>query len=598
MDILSAREEFLFDEANIIDACVHQFPDEERWIAELILNSLDAGASEISVSGTEEEERYAIQVNDNGGGMNDTTCELCIEKFSSRKDSSDPYGEFGLGIISPGHDPDQCRMKILSNTRHQRNLILIDGPITEVPRITIRSTPKRNKVTGTTVIVEFNKKKNFSLRKLLLNLYKYSASYLRYVQVPIQFRIPAEDGNSIEVHALAMKRWEEDGVQLRVRIGSQVFEVSISAGKNLKPEVYAYQKRILVSKNFKDEIELPPISYVQIRINSDTWRLPIGRDRIIIDESQQRALSKLRTLIVEQCYEMLYVRICSVPEYEEIIAPIIISLIKNQIYGTWMDYPLIQVYSRARPLLSFSELDEIAQKGYPVFRIRNSKDLAGIDTEKVFPIITEQQSADLLQIIVDRFAEKLHDIKSSDGVYIDPDYQHDHQTKQFLSRLRFDFSPLLDPESLSRKALQSSWDYSAKRPSAAIDNSAAKDRSQALLKELSNIQISLGYLRTNSNSDPNFDYIFYYDKQRLVFNLLHPAVQQLVKYKDPSLAAHRALCLALTDENSGIFNDRSINPLIIDTLLSIDLLARFRAKDKLLQQTMLKRYNDLMDKSK
>ena len=72
MDILGEREEFLFDRKNIIDACVHQFPDEERWIVELILNSLDAGSSEISVSGMEEEEIYAIHVNDNGVGMDDT----------------------------------------------------------------------------------------------------------------------------------------------------------------------------------------------------------------------------------------------------------------------------------------------------------------------------------------------------------------------------------------------------------------------------------------------------------------------------------------------------------------------------------------------
>lgn len=596
MDIIKERGEFSIDEKNIIKACVHQFADEERWIVELLLNSLDAESSEITVYGVEKEDRYAIHVEDNGHGMDDKTCDKCVEKFNSIKESDDPYGEFGLGIISPGHDPSQCNMTIISKTKDQSNEIQINGPITSVPEIIIRSDPAINEKTGTTVIVEFQKKQDFSLRNLLRTLYEYATKILQYIQVPIYVRFPASDDNDPEIHTIGLHNWEDEGLQYKIDINYLNFEIILSADKHLAHGVFAYQKRILVSKSFT-EIDLPQIPYVQIKINSNSWKLPIGRDKIIINESLSRSLTRLRNRIMSECFELLYSKITNSSEYDGIVEPIVISLLKNKMDGPWLNHPIFQVYSKVHPLLSYNELQEMIKRDRSIYILKQKTDLTGIDYEKIYPIINMQQSSDLMQLIIDRFKERLSYIESTDGIYIEPLKNHDPRARRFLSKLKFDFSPLLDKDFDYERTLGASFSFSECKRSVAIDNQPAKNKNKALLEELMNIKISLGYLRNSATSGPNFEYKFYYSRemQRIVFNLLHPTIQKLIKYKDPSLAAHRALCLALTEENSGILQDLRINPKVIDALLSVDLLARFKAKDTLPFQAMLKRFNDIMD---
>ena len=158
-------------------------------------------------------------------------------------------------------------------------------------------------------------------------------------------------------------------------------------------------------------------------------------------------------------------------------------------------------------------------------------------------------------------------------------------------------SPLQDHDMALEASLSTSGSSSLRKRSTPIENLDAKSKNETLLEDLTNIKISLGYLRNSDTSSPNFEYKFYYskEKRRIVFNLLHPAIHNLINYRDPSLAAHRALCLALTEDKNGILQDLQINPKVIDALLAFDLLARFKAKDTLPYQAMLKRFNDIMD---
>ena len=113
--------------------------------------------------------------------MDIETCETCITKFRSKKETDDPRGIFGLGILSPGHDPAQSEMTVISKTKNQDCEIHIFGNITSEPDIELSWAKANNKSTGTTVIVEFQKNKDFSLRDLLTNLKDYAAEVLKYV---------------------------------------------------------------------------------------------------------------------------------------------------------------------------------------------------------------------------------------------------------------------------------------------------------------------------------------------------------------------------------------------------------------------------------
>ncbi len=593
-NIFTEKGEFTIDTQSIIDTCVNQFSDTERWIVELILNAYDANSKSIIVTGEEFENYYNIIVSDDGHGMDFIAAEKCITKFSTIKKTDNAIGEFGLGLISVGHDKSQQKMHIISNTMLERNEITIEGNIKNVPRISIKSEQYSYEKTGTRVCVEFSKPiKDFSLTRTLETLKDYSESILQFLPVEIIFQLPATESNKKPLFKFGYKKWADEGFQYPVKIDNHNFEIVFSTGKNLTGGTHAYKKKVLVTKDFTS-LQLPSIPYLELRINSDTWSLPIGRDNIILDSRLEKTIARLKQIIIIKCYPLIFNSIVNISLYKDIIEPIIISFLSQDITGPWQDYPVFQIYSRKKPCISYNYLKKRVNNGGYIFFLKNEKDLTGIDFHKIFPIVDSTQRSEKINLIKDKFSTHIRYIKSDEKILVYPAEDLDPEREKFQRYLKFDFTTLIKDEERGQHKLDTQNSSSIPRVKN-VDNKAAKDRNAILFDKLSSLKFETGYLFNKSDGRPNTDYKLYYNNLLTSFNLSHPAIKKLLKYKDSKLAGHVALRIALT-EDSGILNDLKFNQLVVDAILAIDLLARFKNTESQEFNRVIKYYYNILNR--
>ena len=593
--IFTDKGEFNIDVNNVIKTCVNQFSDDSRWIVELILNSYDASATKIVVTAEETEDGYSVTVSDDGHGMDLIAAEKCISKFSSEKKSENAIGEFGLGLISPGHDNSQRKMHIISHTDQQINEIVIDGNITRGPGISLRSDPSYITGTGTVVTVEFAKpSRGFSLRRTLNVLKDYAGSKLQYLPVDIAFELPKTETEEASTCKIGFTNWINGGYEYILNIDTNSFDIVFTTGRNVSAGIHAYHKKVLVTKDF-NSMDLQSIPCMEIRINSNYWTLPIGRDKIILTTVSERIINKLKEIIVTYCYPMVFDELRKSNPEEEIIESIAINFLSKEFSGPWTDFPLFKTLSSRKPYLSYDELRKITEGGNFIYFVENSRDVTGMDLKKIFPVIDSGQKYEKKSFVQEKFKEHIRIIKSDSGIYVVPVQGNDYKRERFQKSLKFDFTQLMKTMPVNKKSLQ--MDYSPVREdiNKRIDNNSAKQRNDALLDKILSLKFEVGYLINSSNSSPNTDYKFYYNNLLTVFNLNHPEIRHLINYKDPKLAGHRALFIALTEKN-GVLNDLRFNPLIVDAILAVDLLARFNSQDKNAFNQVLFNLNDLLNR--
>lgn len=93
--------------------------DTPRAIADLVDNSIAAGATEVDVTFSFAGERSWIRVTDNGAGMDGRALQEALRYGSAREYSSDDLGKFGFGLKTAS--TSQCRRVTVASRRARQN---------------------------------------------------------------------------------------------------------------------------------------------------------------------------------------------------------------------------------------------------------------------------------------------------------------------------------------------------------------------------------------------------------------------------------------------------------------------------------------------
>lgn len=108
-------EEIVPDAARTVASLRDIGYDTPRAIADLVDNSISAGATEVDVTFTFAGERSWIRVTDNGAGMDGGTLQEALRYGSAREYAADDLGKFGFGLKTAS--TSQCRRVTVASRR-------------------------------------------------------------------------------------------------------------------------------------------------------------------------------------------------------------------------------------------------------------------------------------------------------------------------------------------------------------------------------------------------------------------------------------------------------------------------------------------------
>lgn len=112
-------EEIVPDAARTVASLRDIGYDTPRAIADLVDNSISAGATEVDVTFTFAGERSWIRVTDNGAGMDGGTLQEALRYGSAREYVADDLGKFGFGLKTAS--TSQCRRVTVASRRARQN---------------------------------------------------------------------------------------------------------------------------------------------------------------------------------------------------------------------------------------------------------------------------------------------------------------------------------------------------------------------------------------------------------------------------------------------------------------------------------------------
>lgn len=112
-------EEIVPDAARTVASLRDIGYDTPRAIADLVDNSISAGATEVDVTFTFAGERSWIRVTDNGAGMDGSTLQEALRYGSAREYADDDLGKFGFGLKTAS--TSQCRRVTVASRRARQN---------------------------------------------------------------------------------------------------------------------------------------------------------------------------------------------------------------------------------------------------------------------------------------------------------------------------------------------------------------------------------------------------------------------------------------------------------------------------------------------
>ena len=567
-----------------------QFGDPGRYIVECVANSYDAGATHCFIYGTEKEKTITIYVEDNGHGMDRQGVVDFATVFRSVKhgDPRDSIGRFGVGKLSPAAVPGQCGYVMVTSTgkecwRLTAGSLLSNEPI----RVeAVKPVPER----GTRFEITF--KKESPVKEELKKLADILKVYIRYL--PMRVSVFTLEGEAIPPKAaeviLAMQGDWQFGegryeYVFQLKAAGRKFDAAISLGTGshevYQNRVYITNRYNLLSQDLDRKLNVPHLS---IRVDSRDFETPFGRHRLSNEELLSSFSRHLREAVLPPYLGKLF----SLHETGRLtdfdIKPMEVQDIASALLtydsspeAVWSRFPIFGVYLSGRyRLLSLNELRDAVRisKVLLLESQATGADLSVFDD----PVLCLKQPEGALEFLKNLFSKELVNLAEQDVVLeAKPENAPpiSEVEKRFRSYLGF------HPSVFRRNLLQTEEDD--EQPLEMLLNGAGGDRIGRLEgasseageaeDELAALQWTVNYLVAADGRKPCLTHRFIVKGNRVVLNLNHPEVRQLIEVseKNAALAGHLALAMCLTGDKRVLPH---LTSQMCEELLAMDAIAK------------------------
>jgi len=563
-----------------------QFADPFEFAREYVVNSYDALATECYISGRETEETVTVTIRDNGKGMDFQRLQDYFKIFRSRKDYPQvkAIGRFGVGKMSVAAIPGLTLFSGITSTgdecwKFETDTLIDDRPV-KLERI--EPVPPRGTKFEITIL------KTMSLSDLLSKIYSILYKYVRHLKIDIYFDLPEVDEEQNPIRKKLPKGlWDYGAKSL-----GRVFEVFIketpvevvmgignSAHELYQNKVFITSKYNLLSYDLKKEISVPNL---MIRINSEDFELTFGR-HCLSNESVLFILSEeIRERILLEYFD--YILSC----YNEdlvIGSPEIVRKIDEMVVGllamdpnneAWSTFPLFNVHGSGR--ISFQKLHQDLLKTGLIY-IESSEN-EGTDYSMFNATVLKQlQPEHGLELIEKAFGQKVINLNLQDTVIEimnNNEIGLSAEEKEFEKFLVFQSKQEVLDRIINRgnKSLGYSSGGNINLSEQLDNNPGICEEASIVERDISSLSWKVNYLVERDGKTACHSRKFLISGKKIVLNLYHPEVRQLVELSliNASLSAHWAMAMCLSDPKllPHITPDAREDILLIDAMSRIN----------------------------
>ena len=577
------------DRKTLTENMCSQFKDPKRWIVEYVNNSYDAKATRCIVYGTETADTITISVEDNGHGMDRQGVVDFATLFRSVKqgDPRESIGRFGVGKLSPAAVPGQCGFVMETSTgkecwRMTAGSLLSEEPIRVEAVIRV---PER----GTRFEITF--KKEAPLKEELKKLAENLKIYNRFLPLRIVvFEVVGEDSPQPSAEAILTMQgnWQFGEGRFEyvfeLRAAGRKFDAAISLCKG---EHEVYQNRVyitntynLLSHDLKRTLTVPHLS---IRVDSRDFETPFGRHRLSNEHVLSQFSKRLREGVLPPYLGKLF-RLYEAGRLREYgITPMEVQDIASALLAydsspeaVWSRVALFSVHLSGRcSLQSLNELRHAVRVAKVLYLESQATgaDLSLIDG----PVLALKQPEGALEFLKNLFAKELVNLAEQDVVV---EAKPENAPSIGESEKRFKRYLGFHPAVFRKNLLEAEDDD---QPRDSLMNGTEIDRIGRLegasrqasdaQDELAALEWTVNYLVAPDGRKPCLTHRFTVRGDRVVLNLYHPEVRQLIEVseKNAALAGHLALAMCLTGEKRVLPH---LTSQMCEELLAMDAIAK------------------------
>jgi hypothetical protein len=533
-----------------------QFKDHREWIREYVVNAYDAQARTCWVSGTEEDDRITIRVEDDGHGMGREAVQSFFFIYRSIKqgDQKTAVGRHGIGKLSAAAIPGQCGFRMTTSTgtecwRVETGRLLDNAPI-RLERVDPVPRP------GTRFDITF--KKTLTLDQELHHLHDVLVRYVEFLPLEILIFLPGQDGLGPPSPLAIRGDWYAGSRGARffdLELGCNTFHVAVRTGSGQQA---IYQNRVFITDSYSltgfDTDNHNTIPYLDILVDSPNFHLPFGRHCLRDEDILKPLARELRQTVLPSFFGQLAAaheqqRLdgfgLSLDRFEQ-MAVGLMCLVPD---GPWAKLPVFNRMNGSR--ISLASLRE-----KKTIYLDDGK-VAGVDYS-VFPdpVMSAEQPIDGLSLLQQQLKDRIIDLATKDLVLEAPAHQHKpfgEREKKLERHLRFhsnavrmsartdDAAPEVKPRDVNVM------------PKLFGKLGGVCEEAKRAQDDMESIHFRVGYLVQRDGKTPNNTHRFLVRNDDVLLNLHHPEVQQLLQVSDvaPALAGNWGLALCLT-ESKGI----------------------------------------------
>ena len=555
------------DRKTLTENMCSQFGDPGRWIVEYVANSYDAKATRCFVYGTETAETITIFVEDDGHGMDRQRIVDFVTLFRSVKqgDPRESIGRFGVGKLSPAAVPGQCGFVMVTSTGKEGWRMTAGNLLSDEPIWVEEATPVPER--GTRFEISF--KKQAPVKEELKKLAAVLKTYIRYMPMRVMVFELAGDGlpsREAEIILAMQGDWQFGEGRFEyvfeLTAAGRKFDAAIGLSRG---EHEVYQNRVFITNTYNlfshglnRNLTIPHLS---IRVDCRDFETPFGRHRLSNENLLSQFSKRLREGILPPYLSKLF-RVYEAGHLSNYsISPMEVQDIASTLLAydsspeaVWSQTPIFAAYLSGRySVLSLNELRHAVRAAKVLFLESQDTgaDLSVIDG----PVLSLKQPEGALEFLKNLFAKDLVNLAEQD-VVLEAKPENAPSISEVESRFRryLGFHPsvfrrnLLEAEEDDEQPLRTFMkgadsDMIGRLEGASREVGEAED-------ELASLQWTVNYLVAADGRKPCMTHRFIVKGNRVVLNLHHPEVRQLIEVseKNAALAGHLALAMCLTGE--------------------------------------------------